>query len=161
MTKKVVGVFVSRENAERAANDLRQKGFDKEISVVAKGEQENNANNGGIMNMGTTDSVTDGTATGATWGALGGLALGAGALAVPGLGPLIAAGPLAAAISGAAAGGLGGALVDMGIPETESKEYENDVRQGKALITVECSENKAREAKQSLEQSGAEEVKEH
>jgi len=157
MTKKVVGVFISREQAEKAASQLRQAGFDKEISILTKGEGQGNR---GHTEM-RTDSVTNGATSGATWGALGGLALGAGALAIPGFGPLLAAGPIAAALSGAAAGGLGGALVDWGIPETESKQYESDVKQGKVLIAVECSENESGNAKQILERNGAEGVKEH
>lgn len=161
MSKKIVGIFTSKEQAERAAGQLRQEGFDREISLVRKGDEQNKQKDEGIMNMGTTDSVTDGAATGATWGALGGLALGAGALTVPGFGPLLAAGPIAAALSGAAAGGLGGALVDMGIPETESREYENEVKQGKTLIAVECGDNQVKKAKDILEKSGAERIREH
>ncbi|KJS87719.1 MAG: membrane protein [Peptococcaceae bacterium BICA1-8] len=160
MTKKIVGIFSSKGQAEGAAEQLRQAGFDKEISIVSKGEEKKQGNKEG-MNMGTSDSVTDGAATGATWGALGGLALGAGALAIPGFGPLLAAGPIAAALSGAAAGGLGGALVDMGIPETESKNYEKDVKMGKTLIAIECSDDKAAKAQEILKQSGAENVKQH
>lgn len=162
MTKKVIAVFSQRSQAESAADRLRQAGFDKEISIVSKGEGTNqNRRNDNGMTMGTGDSVTDGAATGATWGALGGLALGAGALAIPGFGPILAAGPIAAALSGAAAGGLGGALIDMGIPENESKNYENDVRQGKILIAVECSDNKANKAQEILRESGADNVRQH
>ncbi|MGI6226195.1 MAG: general stress protein [Peptococcales bacterium] len=161
MTKKIVAVFSQRGQAESAANRLRQEGFDKEISIVSKDDNSNKQNNNNGMSMGTGDSVADGAATGATWGALGGLALGAGALAIPGFGPILAAGPIAAALSGAAAGGLGGALIDMGIPESESRNYENDVKQGKTLIAVECSDNKAKKASEILKQSGADNVKEH
>lgn len=162
MTKKIVAVFTSRNQAEGAADRLRQEGFDKEISIVTKGN-ENNANRGtdNGMTMGTGDSVADGATTGASLGALGGLALGAGALAIPGVGPLIAAGPIAAALTGAAAGGLGGALVDMGIPEAESKRYEDDIKQGKTLVAVECSDNKTKKAQDILRQSGADSVKLH
>jgi len=162
MTKKVVGVFSQRGQAEGAAEQLRQAGFDKEISIVTKGDRENrDARNDNGITMGTTDSVADGAATGATWGALGGLALSAGALAIPGFGPLLAAGPIAAALSGAAAGGLGGALIDMGIPEAESRNYENEVKRGKTLIAVECSDNKAARAEEILKGSGADNVKQH
>lgn len=161
MTKKIVSVFTSRGQAEGAAEQLRQAGFDKEISIITKGEKNQKQGNNNGMSMGTSDSVADGATTGASLGALGGLALGAGALAIPGFGPLLAAGPIAAALSGAAAGGLGGALVDMGIPETDSKNYENDVKQGKTLIAVECSDNKAKAAQDILRQSGADSVKLH
>ncbi|MFZ7103546.1 MAG: hypothetical protein ACOWWO_12960 [Peptococcaceae bacterium] len=160
MSKKVVGVFTSRSQADEAANKLRQSGFNEEISVVSKG-QENRENNSGMTNMGTGDSVVNGAGSGATLGALGGLALSAGALAVPGFGPLLAAGPLAAALSGAAAGGLGGALVDMGIPEEDSKNYENDVKQGKSLVTVECTDDTAEKAQKILAGSQAANVRVH
>src|SRR5690554_2847231 len=108
MTKKIVALFTSRNQAEGAANRLREAGFDKEISIVTKDNNNGGNRNDNGMTMGTGDSVTDGATTGASLGALGGLALGAGALAIPGLGPLVAAGPIAAALTGAAAGGLGG-----------------------------------------------------
>ena len=155
MPKKIVGVFSAREQAERAAQQLRQEGFDREISIVVKDNNQEQGENDTTM---SNDSVVDG----ATMGALGGFALGAGALAVPGVGPLLAAGTLASALTGAAAGGLGGALIDLGIPEVESREYEGDVKSGKALITVECSDdNKARKASQVLQSNGAEKVREH
>ena len=153
MTKKVIAVFSSREQAEKAANQLRQEGFDKEISVVVKDEQRQGR---GETTM-RDDSLVDGT----TIGALGGFALGAGALVIPGVGPLLAAGPIASALTGAAAGGLGGALIDLGIPEVESKEYEGDIKAGKALIAVECDENRAKKATQVLQRNGAEKVNEH
>lgn len=161
MTKKIVAVFTSRNQAESAAKELRQAGFDKEISMVTKGNENNQNQNNNGMNMGTGDTIADGATTGASLGALGGLALGAGALAIPGFGPLLAAGPIAAALSGAAAGGLGGALVDMGIPEADSKRYESDIKQGKTLVAVECSDNKSKKAQDLLRQSGADSVKLH
>lgn len=153
--QKVIGVFSSRGQAEQAAGQLRQEGFDKEISILAKGNEQESGQ------MSGNNNIADGTTSGATIGALGGLALGAGALAIPGIGPLLAAGPIASAISGAAVGGLGGALVDYGIPEEESRQYESDVKQGKALIGVECSANKAQKAKQILQENGADNIKEH
>ncbi|NLT95027.1 MAG: hypothetical protein GXW85_05745 [Clostridia bacterium] len=160
--KKIVAVFTSRNRAENAAEELRQAGFDKEISVVTKGnDNDGNRRNDNGMTMGTGDSIADGTTTGASLGALGGLALGAGALAIPGIGPLVAAGPIAAALTGAAAGGLGGALIDMGIPEADSKRYEEDIKQGKTLVAVECSDDKSKKAQEILRQNGADSVKLH
>lgn len=155
MSKKIIAVFGAREQAERAAQQLRQEGFDREISIVVK---DNNQQQGQNDMMMSDDSVTDG----ATMGALGGFALGAGALAIPGIGPVLAAGTLASALTGAAAGGIGGALIDFGIPESESREYEGDIKSGKALITVECSDaQKAQKASQVLQNNGAEKVREH
>lgn len=109
--KTVIGVFDNREGAERAVNSLRERGFDKEISIVAKDEGKNRdgGNNerhdeNSVM-FGGGDSVADGATTGGVLGGLAGLAIGAGALAIPGLGPIIAAGPVAGLLSGAASGG--------------------------------------------------------
>jgi hypothetical protein len=95
-------------------------------------------------------------------GALGWLA-GIGALAIPGLGPFIAAGPIMAALSGAAAGaalgGIAGALIGLGIPEYEAKRYEGKIKEGHVLISVHTDDRTERSrAKQILERAGAEDV---
>jgi len=109
----------------------------------------------------------EGTAAGATSGAVigGGLGwlAGIGALAIPGLGPLIAAGPIVAALAGAGAGGvlggLTGALVGMGIPEYEAKRYEGRVKEGGILLSVHCDDsNWTKRAKEILERTGADDV---
>src|SRR5262245_26217552 len=105
-------------------------------------------------------------AGGATGGVLGGIAgwlVGVGSLAIPGLGPFIAAGPIVAALSGAAAGaaigGLAGALVGMGVPEYEAKRYEGKLRQGNILISVHTEDGNERErAKEIFETAGAEDI---
>ena len=79
------------------------------------------------------DDITDGALTGGTLGGIGGLILGAGALAIPGVGPIIAAGPIAAALGGAVAGGVAGGLIDWGIPAEVSHRYEQQVAQGGIL----------------------------
>lgn len=109
----------------------------------------------------------EGAATGAgTGGVLGGALgwlAGIGALAIPGLGPFIAAGPIMAALSGAAAGaalgGVTGALIGLGIPEYEAKRYEGKIKEGNVLISVhtENSTERAR-AKRIFEQAGAEDI---
>ncbi|MEG6616556.1 SPOR domain-containing protein [Peptococcaceae bacterium 1198_IL3148] len=159
MSKTVVAAFANREQAEKAVNQLRSEGFEKEISVVAK--QDNAGQNQGMQmgNMTGGDSVSDGATTGGALGALAGLAVGAGALAIPGLGALVAAGPIAGMLSGAATGGLAGGLVDFGIPEAESKQLEEDVRQGKALVAVKT--DRAEEAAQALRNNAGENVKIH
>ncbi len=155
MTKTVVGTFSNRDQAERAVAELRgQQGFEKEISIVAKEDQN-------AQGMGGTDSVTDGAATGGVLGGLAGLAVGAGALTIPGLGPLLAAGPIAGMLSGAATGGLAGGLADFGIPAEEGKQLEERVRQGDVLVAVKADESRANQAAETLRKYRAENVKIH
>jgi hypothetical protein len=106
--------------------------------------------------------MTGGAVLGALGGAVGWLA-GIGSLAIPGLGPFIAAGPIMAALGGAAAGGaiggLGGALIGMGIPEYEAKRYEGKVKEGNILISVHSENSDARSrAKEIFERDNAEDV---
>lgn len=125
-------------------------------------------------NRGTKDfahekntKAPEGTAAGAAsgmaiGGALGWLA-GIGALAIPGIGPFIAAGPIVAALAGAGAGGavggLLGALIGMGIPEYEAKRYEGRIRNGGILMSVHCDNSEwASRAKQILKDTGAEDI---
>jgi hypothetical protein len=109
------------------------------------------------------EGAAAGAGTGAViGGALGWLA-GIGTLAVPGLGPLIAAGPIMAALSGAAVGGgvggLTGALIGMGIPEFEAKRYEGKVKNGSALISVHSNSSEETDrAKKIFEAEGAEDI---
>ena len=176
MTKTVLGVFSSEQAAERAVNALREKGFaTSEISIISKNSQKNKSHDtkdggdnlatGGTGSTndaaGGMDSVTDGVVSGATWGGLAGLALGAGALAVPGIGPLLAVGPLAAALTGAATGGLAGGLIDLGVPEDKGRNYESHVREGGVLAVIRVSENKADEAARILRENGAKDVDMH
>ena len=92
-----------------------------------------------------------------------GLLAGIGALAIPGLGPFIAAGPIMAALAGlgvgGAVGGLIGALVGMGIPEYEAKRYEGRVKDGGVLLSVHCdTSDEISRAKDLLKQTGAEDI---
>src|SRR3982074_2756065 len=137
MAKAVFGIANTENQAIRIANDLRSAGFtDNDISVLFPDKQ------------GTKDfaheqhtKAPEGAAAGAGSGAVIGGALGwmggIGALAIPGLGPFIAAGPIMAALAGAAggaaAGGVTGALIGMGIPEYEAKRYEGKVKGGHTL----------------------------
>jgi hypothetical protein len=109
----------------------------------------------------------EGAATGAgTGGVLGGALgwlVGIGALAIPGLGPFIAAGPILAALSGAAAGaalgGVAGALIGLGIPEYEAKRYEGKIKEGNILISVHTEDSTERDrVKRIFEQAGAEDI---
>ena len=157
------GIYKTLAGAENAVDALRAEQFrNTDISVMLP------------ENQGTKDfahekntKAPEGAATGAGSGALVGGTLGwlagIGALAIPGLGPFIAAGPIMAALAGAgvggAVGGLTGALVGMGIPEYEAKRYEGRVKEGGILLSVHCDDSKwTKKAREILERTGAEDV---
>jgi hypothetical protein len=92
-----------------------------------------------------------------------GLLVGLGALAIPGLGPLLAAGPIVAALAGfgagGAVGGMVGALVGLGIPEYEAKRYEGHIKAGGILLSVHCrTDAQIERAKDTLKQTGAQDI---
>ncbi|MBM7623460.1 hypothetical protein [Sporohalobacter salinus] len=152
----VIGVFDSQEQAEKVLQELKGSGYSEEgMSLVAK-EDENAAGNrqqgeetgeGMGYDENRTEMIsedqklTSGTTTGGAIGGVAGLLAGAGTLAIPGVGPIIAAGPIAAGLSGAAAGGLTGALVDYGIPKEVSKDYKEQIRGGNMLAIYEGVRN--------------------
>jgi len=159
----VYGIYRNRSQAESAVDRLVESGFRTEDISVLLAE-----------NVGTKDfahekhtKAPEGTATGAAAGGVVGgtlgLLAGIGALAIPGLGPFIAAGPIMATLAGAGAGGvvggLVGALVGMGIPEYEAKRYEGRIKEGGILMSIHCDDaDWTKKAKQLLEQTGAEDV---
>ena len=159
----VFGIYRDRQRAEEAVDALRSAGFrNSDVSALLPD------------NVGTKDfahekntKAPEGATTGATSGAVLGGALGwlagVGTLAIPGLGPFIAAGPilgtLAGAGAGGAVGGLIGALVGMGIPEYEAKRYEGRVREGGILLSVHCDNSDwVSRAKEILKKTGAQDV---
>jgi hypothetical protein len=140
-TRTVVGVFNSVQDAQEAVRDLEGQGISRdEISIVA------NKNAVGYDTMDTADrdkasDVMADAGIGAAIGGVGGLLLSAaGALTIPVIGPILAAGPIAAALTGAgigaAAGGLIGALTESGVPEEHARYYAEGVRRGDVLVTV-------------------------
>lgn len=161
----VVGVFESRDRAKEAIEALEDEGFNEEdLSVVAKddrgghGGNDDSEDESDQMNMVGGDNISDGATWGGGIGAVGGLLAGMGALAIPGIGPILAAGPLAAALTGAVAGGVAGGLIDLGIPEGEGQRFEQDVKEGRILAVVECEGEQAEKAQDVLKRFGAEEV---
>lgn len=158
-TKTVIGVFKSQSDAEQAISQLRQQGFqNEEINIVSK---KQGGKQGGKDVEYVDDDITDGALTGGTIGGIGGLILGAGALAIPGVGPIIAAGPIAGALSGAVAGGVAGGLIDWGIPAEVSRHYEKEVAEGGILAVIRTSSQKVDQAAQVLRQNGAKDVESH
>src|ERR1700752_3872326 len=162
MAKKtaVFGIYSSLPNADNATDTLVRSGFPAaDISALVP-------DNLGTKEIGTQKATKapEGAATGAGSGAVLGGALGLlagiGALAIPGVGPLIAAGPIMATLAGVgvggAVGGIVGALVGMGIPEYEAKRYEGAVKDGGTLLSVHCdSSEQVDMAKASLKATGA------
>jgi len=105
------------------------------------------------------EGTTTGVAAGGTIGGTLGLLAGIGALAIPGVGPFIAAGPIMGALAGLGVGGLVGALVGMGIPEYEAKRYEGRVKDGGVLLSVHCdTSDQITRAKDILKRTGADDI---
>src|ERR1700760_461268 len=159
----VYGIYATRSGAENGVDALTANGFRSEdISVLLQdnvGTKDFAHEKDTKAPEGTTTGVVAGGVIGGTLGLLAGI----GVLAIPGLGPLIAAGPVIAALTGVGSGGiLGGvigALVGMGIPEYEAKRYEGRIKEGGILLSVHCdSGDWASKAKQILEETGAEDV---
>ncbi|MFO0740197.1 MAG: DUF3341 domain-containing protein [Labilithrix sp.] len=140
MKKAVMCIVSTRPQAETIVAQLQQSGFsDNDISVLFP-DQKGTKDFAHEHNTKAPEGAVAGASAGGVLGGTVGLLAGIGALAIPGLGPFIAAGPLLAALSGAAAGatlgGVTGAMVGMGIPEIEAKRYEGKLRQGNLLIAV-------------------------
>ena len=159
----VFGIYRDRPGVEGAVDTLRQEGFrSTDISVLFP---ENKGTKDFALEKST--KAPEGTATGAGTGAVIGGTLGwlagIGALAIPGVGPLIAAGPIVAALTGVgvggAIGGITGALIGLGIPEFEAKRYEGRVKQGGILLSVHSDDSQwTKKAKDILEHTGADDV---
>ncbi|NPV92393.1 MAG: DUF1269 domain-containing protein [Firmicutes bacterium] len=164
MAKLVISTFGSREKADQAVRELRQKGFDQEISVIAKddiarGKTDFQKGAGRDMEIGSDNPISGGATTGGVLGGLAGLAAGAGALAIPGLGPLFAIGPITGLLTGAAGGGIAGGLVDWGIPEAEGRQIEQDIKAGKIMVAVTSDETRVSDAASVLRKYGADQVR--
>jgi hypothetical protein len=154
MSKVVVGVFHDREPAEEALQDLKAQGFDRDVSLIARDAERDQ---GGMEGQ----DLTEGVFTGGALGGIAGLLAGAGALLIPGIGPIIAAGPIAATLTGVVTGGIAGGLVDYGIPEERGEYYEEQVRQGGILVSMKASDEKVDDAAAVLRNHGAEDVEIH
>src|SRR3979490_283588 len=159
----VFGIYSSYGQVESAVDALRAAGFrNTDISVLFP---ENVGSKDFAHQKGTKapGGATTGLRTGALIGGGLGWLAGIGALAIPGLGPFIAAGPIMAALAGAgvggAVGGIAGALVGMGIPEYEAKRYEGRVKDGGILLSVHSDNSEwTKRAKEILERTGAQDI---
>jgi hypothetical protein len=157
------GIYATRAGVEDAVDELRAEGFrNTDISVLFP-ENVGTKDFAHEKNTKAPEGATVGAGSGAVLGGALGWLAGVGALAIPGLGPFIAAGPIMAALAGAgvggAVGGLTGALVGMGIPEYEAKRFEGRVKDGGILLSVHCDDSAwTKKAKEILERTGAEDV---
>jgi uncharacterized protein (TIGR02271 family) len=157
--RTVVGLFNRFEDAQKVVQALRDGGFKGEdISLVARDRSGEYTRYLQGQKEGQTENIADGAAAGAGVGAvlggLGGILLGLGALAIPGIGPVVAAGPIAAGLAGAGAGavagGIVGALVDLGVPEDQANRYAEGIRRGGSLVTVRTQDEMANKAAQIM-----------
>jgi stress response protein YsnF len=161
----VIGIFDNHSQAQEAIEQMINDGIDRDrISLVSRGTDEEK---GRDASEERGSGAGKGAGIGAAVGGVGGLIAGIAGLAIPGLGPILAAGPIAAAIGGAlggaglgaAAGGIIGALTDMGVPEEEARHYENQIREGNVLVAVRAeNDEEAERAANIMEIEGAEDV---
>ena len=159
----VFGIYSTATSAEMAVDRLVASGYsDEDVSVLmadAYASRQFAHEKNTKAPEGTTVGVTTGGLIGGTLGLLAGI----GSLAIPGIGPIIAAGPIMAGLAGlgvgGAVGGVVGALVGMGIPEYEAKRYEGRVKDGGVLLSVHCeTPGEIQRAKDILKSSGAEDI---
>lgn len=159
----VFGIYPTRNSVEQAVDALKAQGFrGEDISVLFPHNEGNKE-----FAVSKETKAPEGAATGAGAGAVVGGTLGwlagIGLLAIPGLGPFIAAGPILALLAGAgvggAVGGISGALIGMGIPEYEAKRYEGMIKEGGILLSVHADDaDWTKRARTILENSGAKDI---
>jgi hypothetical protein len=165
VAKTIVGSFDSFEEAQDVLRDLQQRGFSRDdISVIANNvtgryssESAGVGQSRGVSDTGA--STATGAAAGGVLGGAAGLVVGLMGLAIPGIGPIVAAGPIAAALAGAGvgaiAGGLIGGLTGVGVSEDDAAYYAESVRRGGALVTVRADDSRADEAASVMRNHGA------
>jgi hypothetical protein len=157
--KTVIGLFEDSDDAQGAVRGLLDAGFDRdEISLIGHADHET---------AGAAERASDiavGAGAGAALGGLGGLLLGVGALAIPGIGPVLAVGPIATALAGAgigaAAGGVIGALSDLGVPEDEARYYAEGLRRGGVLVALRGDDAAIDQAVAIMDRHGAVDIDE-
>ena len=159
----VMGIFTDRFEVENTVDRLKEEGFRNSDISVLLAESSGTRDFAHEKDTKIPEGTTAGVSTGAVIGGALGWLMGVGSLAIPGLGPFIAAGPIVALLAGAGAGGaLGGvvgALIGMGIPEYEAKRYEGLIKQGRALISVHCDDSDwVDKAKATLEACGGTDI---
>src|SRR5436190_4869188 len=163
MSKSVFCIATTQGQAERIVDRLQSQGFaDSEISVLLP-DSSGTGDFGHVKSTKASEGIAVGATTGGVAGGALGLLAGIGALAIPGIGPFIAAGPIMAALSGAAigatTGGLVGGLIGLGIPEIEAKRYDQKLRNGNFLIAVDARDSdQVDRAKEIFKNAEAEDI---
>jgi hypothetical protein len=159
----VFGLYHSRLQAELSVEQLLRAGFANDDVSVLMQDSQSTKEFAHEKNTKAPEGTATGVAAGGAVGGTLGLLAGIGALAIPGVGPFIAAGPIMATLAGlgvgGAVGGLIGALVGMGIPEYEAKRYAGRIKEGGVLLSVHCdTSDEIKEAKELLKQTGAQDI---
>ena len=157
------GLYPSLSALESAISSFESNGFRTTDISVLYPESMGTRDLAHEASTKAPEGIATGAATGVAVGGVLGWLAAVGAIAIPGIGPLIAAGPIVAALAGAGAagtaGGLVGGLVGLGMPEYEAKRYEGRIKNGGILLSVHCDDNEwARRAKKILQDTGAEHV---
>jgi hypothetical protein len=159
----VFGIYRTRDEAENGVDTLIENGFRTQDISVLLPENVGTKDFAHEKNTKAPEGAATGAGAGAAIGGTLGLLAGIGALAIPGLGPFIAAGPIMGALAGIGTGGVVGGfigtLVGMGIPEYEAKRYEGMIKEGGILVSVHCDNSDwVKRAKQLLENTGASDI---
>jgi len=161
--RTVIGLFDTQIQARRAIEALKTAGFpDEQMSIVMRNRHDQ-AVAGGRADRAENEAAA--ALGGGVVGSLAGLAVGLSALSVPGIGPVLAAGPLAATVAGGAmgavTGGLLGALIDEGVPEEDARHYQGGVERGAVLLTVTTPPDREHEVREILRRNGMRDLSEH
>ncbi|AZR72412.1 hypothetical protein BBF96_02785 [Anoxybacter fermentans] len=175
----VIGVFTNRSQAERAIAEIRSEGVSEDrVSIVArqgyihgdendtndsfvqmvKSQTEKDQETNSTVEANERQNLSTGVTTGGALGGIGGLLAGAGLFTIPGLGPILAIGPIVSGLAGAAVGGIAGSLIDMGIAPERSEHYQAQVEQGGILGAVECDQSKINDVAAIFRRNGARDV---
>jgi len=163
MKRAIFCIALSQEQAEKIIEDLRIAGFSNNDISALLPDKRSTRDFAHEQHTKAPEGAVTGGAAGLGVGAVLGWLAGIGSLAIPGVGPFIVAGPIMAALSGAAvggiAGGIVGALVGLDIPEYEAKRYEGKIRNGNILISVHTDDHSQRDrARKVFERAGAEDI---
>jgi len=163
MAKAVFCIAKSEEQATQIVNQLKEAGFSNNDVSVLLPDRAGSRDFAHEHHTKAPEGVATGAVAGGVMAGVFGWLIGIGTLAVPGVGPLVAAGPILAALSSAAAGGavggLAGGLIGLGIPEYEAKQFEGKVKNGNILISVHTEDGKERSvAKQIFDRAHADDI---